>query len=325
MRISAHREHWELSEPFHIASASWTHAHGVVVQVESGGCIGRGEAQGIFYLDETADVVLATVESVIPRIRQGINRDELQSILPPGGARNAIDCALWDLECKLAGKSVWALAGIAPKPCQTVFTIGISESPGEMAAAARAAANCAHLKVKLDTHRTAEKIEAIREARPDAELVIDANQTWNLDLLEVMAPLCADLGVRVIEQPLPRGDDKALESVRFELPIAADESCLHLGELDTAALRYQMINIKLDKCGGLTEGLRIAKEARARGLDLMVGNMMGTSLGMAPAFVVAQLCDLVDLDGPMLLKHDHPLGMSYANGVVGDLRQEFWG
>lgn len=325
MKISAHRELWELSEPFHIASASWTHAHGVVVQVESGGCVGRGEAQGIFYLDETAEDVLAMVESVSLRIQQGVDREELRSLLPPGGARNAIDCALWDLECKLAGKSVWELAGIAPEPRQTVFTIGVSETPGEMATAAQAASNYAHLKIKLDAHRAAEKIMAVREARPDAELVIDANQTWSFDLLEAMAPLCADLGVRMIEQPLPRGGDEALDNVQFEIPIAADESCLHLGELDTAASRYQMVNIKLDKCGGLTEGLLIAKEARARGLGLMVGNMMGTSLSMAPAFVLAQLCDLVDLDGPMLLRHDHPLGMSYGNGVVEELRRDFWG
>ena len=194
-----------------------------------------------------------------------------------------------------------------------------------MAAKAAAAMDAPILKIKLSGDRPYEKLAAIRAARPDAVLVVDANQGWDFGLLQEVLPKCVDLNLAMIEQPLARGQDEMLEGFVSPITLAADESCLHTGELETAASRYSMINIKLDKTGGLTEALRLAKAAKARGCKLMVGNMVGTSLSMAPSFVVAQLCDFVDIDGPLLLKYDQPRGMEYKNGVVSGFDQRLWG
>lgn len=238
---------------------------------------------------------------------------------------NALDCALWDLECKRSGKSIWQLTGIDPKPVTTVFTIGIESTPEAMAAKAAAASDSPILKIKLDDHLPFEKLTAIRSARPDAKLVVDANQGWNFELLQALLPKCVDLNLDMIEQPLPRGGDECFEGFNSPIVLAADESCQDTSELNAAARRYQMINIKLDKAGGLTEALRLAREARQRGCQLMAGNMGGTSLSMAPSFVVAQLCDFVDIDGPLLLKHDRPLGLNYQKGIVEGFDSKLWG
>ena len=325
MQISAHIEEWTLKKPFRISGKEWVSTRSVVVQVAAGGCVGRGEAQGIFYTGETAETLLAQVFDAMATLRNGVGRDELLSLLPSGGARNAIDCALWDLEARQSGRSVWELTGIDPRPVTTVFTIGLEPEPEQMAANARAAAELPVLKIKLDADRPVERLAAIREARPDARLVVDANQGWSFDLLQAVLPRAADLGVEMIEQPLPRGGDDVLEGFESPVLLAADESCLDTGEFDQASRRYGMINIKLDKTGGLTEALRLAKAAKDKGLKLMVGNMMGTSLSMAPSFVIAQLCDLVDIDGPLLLKNDHPDGLRYDRGVVGVFDPGFWG
>jgi L-alanine-DL-glutamate epimerase-like enolase superfamily enzyme len=232
---------------------------------------------------------------------------------------------MWDLECKKTGKTIWQLTGIKPKPVTTVFTIGLEDSPAAMAAKAAAAVDAPILKIKLDGHRPFEKLTAIRAARPDAELVVDANQGWSFDLLTDVLPKCMGLNLGMIEQPLARGSDSILENFESPITLAADESCLHSGELEVAARRYSMINIKLDKTGGLTEALGLASAARQKGLKLMVGNMVGTSLSMAPAFVVAQLCDFVDIDGPLLLKYDQPRGLVYDNGVVSGFDSQLWG
>jgi L-alanine-DL-glutamate epimerase-like enolase superfamily enzyme len=295
------------------------------VQLAQNGFSGRGEAQGVFYLDETAESILGQVDEVAGKIREGITRDTLQDLLPPGGARNAIDCALWDLHCKQSGKSVWQLTGITPHPVTTVFTIGLEATAEEMARKATAAASAPILKIKLDSHQPLERLAAIRAARPDARLVVDANQGWDFALLQKVLPRCAELGVEIIEQPLKRGRDEMLEGFQSPITLAADESCLHSGELDSAVRRYDMINIKLDKTGGLTEALKLARAAKQKGCKLMVGNMSGTSLSMAPSFVVAQLCDFVDLDGPLLLKYDHPAGLSYNQGLVNGFDSRFWG
>jgi L-alanine-DL-glutamate epimerase-like enolase superfamily enzyme len=325
MKFSAHIEEWEMKQPFRISGSEWTHSRGIVVQLAEGGFVGRGEAQGVFYLDETAESLLDQVDAVAATIRRGISRGELQHLLPPGGARNAIDCALWDLECKQAGKTIWQLTGIQPRPVTTVFTIGIEATPEAMASKAAAAASAPVLKIKLDSHQPVERLAAIRAARPDAKLVVDANQGWDFDMLREVLPRCVDLGLEMIEQPLKRGADEMLEGFASPITLAADESCLHSGELETAARRYGMINIKLDKTGGLTEALELARAAKDKGCKLMVGNMMGTSLGMAPSFVLAQLCDFVDIDGPLLLKYDHPDGLSYHNGVAAVFDSRFWG
>jgi L-alanine-DL-glutamate epimerase-like enolase superfamily enzyme len=325
MKIGVHIEEWELTQPFRISGSEWINSRGIVVQLSEDGFAGRGEAQGVFYLDETADSIFGQVHAVASEIRKGISRAQLQDLLPAGGARNALDCALWDLECKKSGKTIWQLTGIDPKPVTTVFTIGLEDRPEAMAEKAAAAADAPILKIKLDGHMPYEKLAAIRAARPDAKLVVDANQGWDFDLLREVIPKCIDLDLGMIEQPLPRGGDEMLESFESPITLAADESCLDTSELDTAARRYRMINIKLDKTGGLTEALKLAKAAKDKGCKLMVGNMVGTSLGMAPSFAVAQLCDFVDIDGPLLLKYDHPNGLIYKKGLVSTFDPLFWG
>lgn len=325
MKFSAHLEDWELKQPFRISGAEWLTSPGLVVQLSEGGFAGRGEAQGVFYRNETAQSIFEQVHEVAGDIRNGISREELQSLLPAGGARNAVDCAMWDLECKKSGKTIWELTGIAPGPVTTVFTIGLEATPEAMAEKAAAAADAPVLKIKLDGHQPFEKLQAIRAARPDATLVVDANQGWDFNLLKEVIPKCAGLDLGMIEQPLPRNGDQMLEGFNSPVTLAADESCLDTSELATAAKRYSMINIKLDKTGGLTEALRLARSAKASGCKLMVGNMVGTSLSMAPSFVVAQLCDFVDIDGPLLLKYDHPNGLHYNKGCVSVFDPAFWG
>jgi L-alanine-DL-glutamate epimerase-like enolase superfamily enzyme len=325
MKMSVHIEEWELTQPFHITGFMWVNSRGIVVQLSEDGFIGRGEAQGVFYCDESADSIFNQVHEVAGEIRKGISREELQALLPAGGARNAIDCAMWDLECKKAGKTIWEMTGIVPKPVTTVFTIGLESTAEAMAAKAAAAADAPVLKIKLDGHQPYEKLAAIRAARPDAALVVDANQGWDFELLKEVIPKCVGLDLGMIEQPLPRGADEMIEGFESPIILAADESCLHTGELETSARLYDMINIKLDKTGGLTEALKLAKAAKAMGCQLMVGNMTGTSLGMAPAFVIAQLCDFVDIDGPLLLKYDHPNGLVYNKGVVDVFDSGLWG
>jgi len=325
MDLSIHIADWELTQPFRISNHEWINSRCLVVQLTEDGHIGRGEAQGVFYLGETAESIFAQVETVADTIRKGISRQELQDLLPPGGARNAIDCAMWDLECKKSGKTIWQLTGIDPKPVTTVFTIGLEDTAEAMAAKAAAATDAPILKIKLGDHMPYERLAAIRAARPDAQLVVDANQGWDFELLKEIIPKCVGLNLEMIEQPLARGGDEMLEGFESPITLAADESCLHTGELETAARRYSMVNIKLDKTGGLTEALRLAAAAKAKGCKLMVGNMVGTSLAMAPSFVLAQLCDFVDIDGPLLLKYDQPNGLRYNNGIVKGFDPELWG
>ena len=325
IKLSVHHEDWAAVTPFRISNAVWDTFPCVVVELFDGLNIGRGEGLGVYYFDETPASMQAQIEEVAGSIEGGADRAELLDLLPPGGARNAIDCALWDLEAKQSGRRVWDLAEIELKPVVTVMTIGLEDTPEEMAIKAKEAAAYPRLKVKLGADRPVERIEAIRAARPDAKIVIDANQGWTYEQLVEVAPRLHTLGVEMIEQPLPRGEDRALEGYVAPLPLCADESCVHGGELEEAAKYYQMINIKLDKSGGLTHGLEIAREAKRRGLGLMVGNMCGTSVSMAPSFVVGLLCDFHDLDGPLLNKYDHPYGMVYRNGVVDPPDAALWG
>lgn len=325
IKLSVHHEDWMAVAPFRISNAVWDSFPGVVVEIHDNDHVGRGEGLGVYYYDETPTTMTAQIEEVADRVERNANREELLDLLPPGGARNAVDCALWDLEAKRTGKRVWELAGIKLKPIVTVMTIGLEATPEAMAAKARAAKAYPRLKVKLGEDRPVERIEAIRAARPDATIVIDANQGWSFDQLVDVAPRLKQLGVPMLEQPLPRGEDEVLEDYDPPIPLCADESCVHGGELDEAVRRYQMINIKLDKSGGLTHGLSIAREAGSRGLGLMVGCMGGTSLSMAPSFVVGLLCDFHDLDGPLLLTNDRPFGLVYRNGVVQPPSARLWG
>ena len=325
MKFSVHIERWPAIRPFRITGNVWDSFDSVVVELSRDGKIGRGEALGVYYLGETMDGLMAQIEGIGERIARGIDRAALQTLLPPGGARNAVDCALWDLDAKCSGRTVWDLAEVTAKPLETVFTIGLEATPEDMAAKAAAATEHGLLKVKLSADQPLERLRAVRAARPDARIVVDANQAWTFAELQRLAPAFAELRVQMIEHPLQRGADAALEGYRSPVPLCADESCLHLGELAQAAARYQMINIKLDKTGGLTHALELARAARARGLGLMVGCMAGGSLAMAPTFVVGCLCDLVDIDGPLLQKTDRLPGIDYSGGRVSVFGPEVWG
>jgi L-alanine-DL-glutamate epimerase-like enolase superfamily enzyme len=324
-RVVNHTESWESRIPFRISNHAWDDYPAVVCEIEQDGLIGQGEALGVYYLDETEKTMLGQLEEIAGELANGATREDLLRLLPPGGARNAADAALWDLEAQLAGTSVWELAGLKPDPVHTVFTIGLEDEPGQMADGAAAATDISLFKIKLNNDRPVERIAAIRAARPDVRLVVDVNQGWSLAELQEYGPAIGELGVEFIEQPLPRGGDEALEGYDSPVPLCADESCLHLGELEQAASRYQMINIKLDKTGGLTHGLELARAIRDKGLGIMVGCMCGTSLAMAPHHVIAQLADYADIDGPLLLKRDRFGGLVYSNGIVTLPDSRFWG
>jgi L-alanine-DL-glutamate epimerase-like enolase superfamily enzyme len=325
VKFGVHIERWPAIRPFRITDTTWTSFDSVVVELSANGCVGRGEALGVYYLHETADSLLSQIEAMADRITAGIDRNALHVLMPPGGARNAIDCALWDLEAKLTGRTIWDLTAVPAKPLETVFTIGLEPTPEEMAAKAAAASGHSWLKIKLNDDRPLERMQAVRAARPDVRIVVDANQAWTFATLRALAPELAALRVELIEQPLPRGQDAELDGYRAPVPLCADESCLHLGELAQAARRYQCINIKLDKTGGLTHALQLARAARASRLGLMVGCMGGSSLAMAPAFVVGCLCDFVDIDGPLLQRSDRVPGLRYDGGRVAVFGPNVWG
>jgi len=314
---------WELKTPIKITGYTFSVVQLLHVTISADGVSGSGEAAGVYYLGETGDSMLAQVASIKGDLERGAGREELRKLLPAGGARNAIDCALWDLEAKLDHKRVWEMTGIYPGYTVSVQTIGIG-TPEEMAATAKSIGN-SKIKVKLDGEMPLERISAVRAARPDAEIVVDVNQGWTFEQLVDLAPKFKRLGVVMIEQPLPRGGDAALEDYRSPVPLCADESCLSVNEVEQASRRYQLINIKLDKTGGLTEALELADLAQSKGIDLMVGNMVGTSLAMAPGFVIAQLCRYVDLDGALFLKQDRDNPMTYDGGVVSAPSTSLWG
>ena len=312
--LSVHIESWEALIPFRISRAVWEFFACVVCEIGEEDRTGRGEGHGVYYLGESGESLLADIESVRDQIENGIARDELLEVMSHGGARNAVDAALWDLEAQQSGRSAWEAAGVAPEPVETVLTIGLEKEPQEMADKAAAAADLGLFKVKLNNDRPVERIAAIREVRPDARLVVDVNEGWSFEQLCEVAPELERLGVSMIEQPLKRGGDDVLEDYEAPLPLCADESCLYLGELEQAARRY-----------GLTHGLLLAKAARDMQLGVMVGCMGGTSLSMAPSHVIAQLCDFVDIDGPLLLKNDRPGGLIYERGIASLPGGSFWG
>ena len=317
MQITLDIASYPMKVPFAITGHVWTHTDTLRVTVEAGGQRGRGEAVGSYYLGESAEGMREQLERCLPDLRNDLTPDRLREVMPPCGARNALDCALWDLRAKQTGRRIWELLGLAPQTLTTVFTIGIEE-PAVMAARAAEARRFPHLKIKLNADRPVERLEAIRAARPDASLVVDVNQGWSLDALREYLPACQRLGIAMIEQPLPRGGDEDLEGFSSPVPLGADESCLHLGEFDAAARRYDVLNIKLDKCGGLTEGLALVQAAQQAGMALMVGNMTGTSLSMAPSWVIGQSCRFVDIDGPLLLADDVADGLVYRDGGLVD-------
>ncbi len=323
--LSIRLESWPTKLPFRISNHVWSEFPCLVCEIEAGGIVGRGEGMGVYYLGETVESMADQIRSVSGEIEIGADRRQLLELLPPGGARFAVDSALWDLQAQSTGVSAWRAAGVEARPVETVFTIGLEDDPADMAAKALAADDITLFKVKLSNDRPVERIEAIRNARPDSRLIVDVNQDWTFaELAEYVSPL-QKLGVLMLEQPLARGADAALDGFESAIPLCADESCQHLGELDNVLDRYQMLNIKLDKCGGLTHGLELAAAAGKRGLSLMVGCMGGTSLSMAPSHVIAQHCQFVDIDGPLLAKKDREGGLVYDHGTVSLPSSRFWG
>lgn len=311
-------ESLRLSAPFRIASRTFDSADVLVVTLSDGRLAGRGEASGVYYTGDDVAQMLHHVERARDAVEAGVTRDELRTLLPPGGARNAIDAALWDLEAASNDCPAWALAGQdVPYPLLTTFTLG-ADTPEAMAAGAKRYDHARAIKIKLtgDLALDIARVSAIRAARPDVWLGVDANQGFVIGDLDALVAAMQEADVSLIEQPLARGREADLDGYASPIPIAADESVLSLNDVAGAVGRFDVINIKLDKCGGLTEALLMAAEARRIGLGVMVGNMIGTSLAMAPAFVLGQICDLVDLDGPVFLRADRQPGMEYRDGMV---------
>jgi L-alanine-DL-glutamate epimerase-like enolase superfamily enzyme len=316
----------ELAAPFRISGFVFERQDLVVVTLHDGSHRGRGEASGVYYLKDDPQKIVATIEAHRARIEQGIDRESLQKLLPPGGARNALDCALWELDAARAGRPVWELAGLrSVNPLVTTFTLGADE-PAVMAEGARKYLHARALKLKLtgDLDIDIARVRAVRAARPGAWIGVDANQGYRIDALNSLIPVLVEANVSLLEQPLARGREADLQGYLSPVPIAADESVMGLADVPGLVGRFDVVNIKLDKCGGLTEALAMARKAQELGLKVMVGNMVGTSLAMAPGFVVGQLCDIVDLDGPTFLKRDCIPGATYADGKIW-CGEDIWG
>lgn len=316
---------WPLREPFVISRGTQTACEVIVVHLAADGHVGRGEAVGVDYHGETIDSMRAQIEAVRNTIERGVDRSQLLDLLPPGGARNALDAALWDLEAKRTGTTVWELAGIAkPRRIATCETIGIRSIAG-YEAKARSLSRYDWIKVKVSDDRPLEAVAAVRRGAPKARLVVDANQAWSVELLQRLAPALAQLHVDLLEQPVAESDGPRLANLELPVPVCADEPANTVDDLPRLIDCYDFVNIKLDKSGGLTAALDFARAAHAAGLRLMVGCMVGGSLAMAPAMVVAQLCEIADLDGPLLQAEDWPDAIEYRDGVMSLPSKKLWG
>src|SRR3954451_10017310 len=318
LRLAYRVETHALSAPFRISGFVFETSDLVVVELSDGEFTGHGEAAGVYYLGDDSAHIVAELEAHRNGIENCATREELRALMPRGGARNAVDCAMWELEAKRDGTPARRLAGIGkPQPLITTFTLGADE-PEAMAEGARRYASAKAIKVKLtgELELDIQRVRAIRSARPDVWLGVDANQGYSREQLDALVEALAAHGVALLEQPLARGKEADLDGYRSPIPIAADESALGLDDVPRLIGRFDVINIKLDKCGGLTEALLIAQEAKNLGLGVMVGNMVGTSLAMAPAFIVGQHCDVVDLDGPTFLTVDREPSVEYRDGMI---------
>ncbi len=323
--LTARAELWPIAGRFTIARGSKTEAEVVVVELADGPALGRGEAVPYARYGETTAGVLAAIEGLRGPIEAGADMAALQDLIGPGAARNALDCALWDLQAKQTGVRAWVRAGRPVlAPVTTAYTLSLDTAEA-MAAAARAAVGRPLLKLKIGGMGDIDRIAAVRSAAPAAALIVDANEALAFDDLRRLAPDFARLGVKLIEQPLPADEDAALEGYDSPVPLCADESLHTRAELAACARRYAYVNIKLDKAGGLTEALALAAEARALGLDLMAGCMVATSLAMAPAMIIAQHAAFVDLDGPLMLERDRAPGLVYRGSVIAPPAPDLWG
>ena len=325
MRLTIAEERWPIAGSFTISRGSKTEAHVVTVTLEDGGHTGRGECVPYPRYEETVPQVTAALQAARSRIEAGITPDAIASVLAPHAARNALDCALWDLAAKKAGKPVWQLAGLAePKPAVTAYTLSL-DTPEAMGEAAAKASGRPLLKLKLGREGDVERLKHIRRNAPHSRLIVDANEGWTADNLAAMLAACADAGVELVEQPLPAGNDEALRAVSRAVTVCADESAHGLDSLDQLVGKYDAINIKLDKTGGLTPAIALAHAARERDLRIMVGCMLATSLAMAPAFLLAPFAEVIDLDGPLLLKEDRSPAIRFDGSLMHPAPTDLWG
>ncbi len=326
MKISVSEECRELTEPFVIARGPINEVGLVVVRIEQGGKVGWGESCPQEFLGQSVVSELARLEAARSRIEQGITRHDLAELMPACSARTALDSALWDLEAKTTGKSIWQIAGLdePTAPLEGDITVGLG-SPEWMENKARGFANFDLLKIKLNRELVMERMNAVRRGAPNAGFIVDINEDWTLDELKQYAPQLEKLGVRMIEQPLKRGQDAGLIDYQSPLPLGADESCHDRSDLGFLEGRYQFVNIKLDKTGGLTEALLLAQEAKKRGFGLMMGCMTASSLSMAPGFVVASLCLYRDLDGATMLARDRTPSLRLEDGLIYPYDRRLWG
>ena len=324
LTIEAREEVWPLREPFRISRGSRTEAQVVVVTVGNDEHVGRGEGVPIKRYGQSAKSVLAQIESI--QAEKNLDRQRLQQLLPAGAARNALDCALWDLEAKTSGKRVWELANVPIVPeVETSFTISL-DTPEKMAAAAAVAAELPILKLKLQgDDLDLARVKGVRESAPAARLLLDANESWSPEHYRKIVPALHELGAELIEQPFPANADEVLETLDHPIPVCADESCHTTADLRRLTNRYDMINVKLDKTGGLTEALRLCDRARDSGFKLLIGCMVCTSLGIAPARLLASNADRVDLDGPLLVGRDRQHALAYTNGRLALPSAQLWG
>ena len=324
-RLAARIERWPIAGAFTISRGAKTEAVTVVAELSHHEHTGRGECVPYPRYGETPEATLAALEAMAESLAQGLDRQALQAAMPPGAARNALDCALLDLEAKTAGQRVWALLGRpAPKPCTTAYTISLG-TPDAMAAATAKAAQRPLLKIKLGGDGDGERIAAVRKAAPQSELIVDANEAWTPGNLEQNLAACAEAGVALVEQPLPADNDAALARIRRPLKVCADESAHDRASLERLRDRYDAVNIKLDKTGGLTEAMAMADAAHALGFEIMIGCMVATSLSMAPAMLLTHHARFVDLDGPLLLARDRDGGLRYDGSTIYPPEAALWG
>lgn len=324
-KLEVRQEAFPIRGRFAISRGSRTESRVLVAELSDAGVHGRGECVPYARYDETLDSVAAQIEAVRVEVEGGADRQRLLELLPPGAARNAVDCALFDLEAKRSGRPAWQIAGVdEPTAVTTAYTLSLDE-PAAMATAAAAAADRPLLKLKLDGDGDVERVSAVRAAAPAARLIVDANEAWRPEQLQPLMAAMHDLDVALIEQPLPAGNDAALAGLARAVAVCADESCHDRQSLPGLAGRYDFVNIKLDKTGGLTEALALADAAREAGFGIMVGCMLGSSLAMAPALLLAAQATFVDLDGPLLLAEDRTPALHYDGSVIRPAATTLWG
>jgi len=324
-QLNVIQESWPIAGSFAISRGTKTAADVVIAEIRTNGALGRGECVPYARYGETVDGVTSAIREQAGAIADGITRQELQTLMPPGAARNAIDCALWDLDAKRTGTPAWQTAGVARMAAlTTAYTLSL-DTPEVMAQAARNASERPLLKIKLGQEGDCQRLHAIRAAAPNTRLIVDANEGWSGSNIETMFAACLDAGVELIEQPLPAHDDQLLADMDRPVPVCADESAHGIASLADLTDRYDAVNIKLDKTGGLTEALALSEAARGQSMTIMVGCMLATSLAMAPAMIVAQHASVVDLDGPLLLARDRTPGISFDGSTMHPPPPELWG